>query len=116
MLMKDRTMDKRSLYFTAGWLRSDQFMGREYDEALRKYGPEKTRRVYRRILKGYTHLRMMDTGAYDLRAWEGAARTTAQKLELQYDVTDASTEILRRLLTRRWDASILVIPPGGTFG
>ena len=115
-LMNDEGIDQHSLYFTAGWLRSEQFIGKEYDATLQKRGPEKTARIYRKILKGYTHLRMMDTGAYDLQNWEKTAKETAQKLELSYDVKHASTEILRKLLTHCWDDSILVVPPGGTIG
>lgn len=116
MLMKNGEIDNHSLYFTAGWLRSDQFIGKEYDATLQKRGPEKTARIYRKILKGYTHLRMMDTGAYDLQKWENTAKETARKLELDYDVKCASTEILRKLLTHRWDQSILVVPPGKAIG
>ena len=31
MLMNDEGIDQHSLYFTAGWLRSEQFIGKEYE-------------------------------------------------------------------------------------
>lgn len=116
MLMCREGIDNHSLYFTAGWLRSDQFIGKEYDEVLKKRGAQKTEKLYSRILQGYTHLRMMDTGAYDLAACEEQARQAAQKLKLTYCVKQASTEILRKLLRHEWDETILTAQPGQSLG
>ena len=113
MLMKDEGVDRHSLYFTAGWIRSDDFIGKEYDRVLERRGPEKTKRVYRRILQGYDRMLMMDTGAYDLRSWEAEARAAAEKLELRYEEGPASLEALQKLLTHHWDENILVVEPGG---
>lgn len=115
MLMKDTGIDCHSLYFTASWLRSEQFIGKEYDETVQKRGLDKADKIYRRILRGYTDLRMMETKCYNLSAYETQARDAAQKLGLRYSTTCASTEILYKLLTHQWDTSITVIQPGGTL-
>lgn len=111
MLLGNGRCDFRSLYFTGGWLRSEGFIGREYQAARKKYGVCRAERIYRRLLNGYTHLRMIDTGAYDLPQYLEEAAGTAKRLNLQFDVQQGDLSLLRAFLTFRWDDRIWVAPP-----
>ncbi len=111
MLLPGR-VDSRSLYFTGGWIRSDKFIGEEYQACLEKYGERKTKRIYQTILREYNCLYMVDTGAYDLEQYIPKAMKAADCLALQFIITNGSIDILRKLLTHRWDQDIVMAGPG----
>lgn len=111
MLLPGR-VDSRSLYFTGGWIRSDKFIGEEYNACLEKYGEDKTKRIYRSILGEYQCLCMVDTGSYELEQYMPKAKEAAGRLGLTFKTTDGQIEILRKLLTHRWDQDIVSAAPG----
>ncbi len=102
----------RSLYFTGGWLRSERFIGKEYRAAQEKYGVCKAERIYQRLLSGYTHLRMIDTGAYDLSRYQKDAIDTAKCLNLQFEVQQGELSLLREFLTFQWNRHVAASKPG----
>ncbi len=112
MLISDRNVDKHSLYFTAGWIRSDEFIDREYQYAAARYGKKKASLIYAKILKGYTHLTLIDTKSYPLSEFIPQAEAATQRLHLCYRLTNGSTDILRSLLTCTANRHILRISPG----
>ena len=111
MLLGKGQCDYRSLYFTGSWLRSEKFIGKEYRAAQEKYGVYKTDHIYQRLLSGYTHLRMIDTGAYDLSRYQKDAIDTAKCLNLQFAVQQGELSLLREFLTFRWNRHVFVSKP-----
>lgn len=114
MLLPDG-VEKRNLYFTGGWMRSNQFIGNEYVECLLKYGENKTKRIYDVIVGQYRELSLVETGAYNMDTYVEQAQKTAQDLALGFGSVTGSLDILRKLLTQRWDEDIAIADPGHTF-
>lgn len=104
--------DFRCLYCTGGWIRSERFIGKEYRDALKKYGLRRTERIYKRMLKEYTRLCMIETGAYPMEKYAGEAESAARLLDLQFGVQKGDVRLLEKLLTHRWDDDIIAAPPG----
>lgn len=108
-------VNMRGLYFTAGWLRSDRFIGNEYKSFLQKHGKEKTDKVYKMILREYRHLFLVDTGAYELKEYLSKAQETARTLGLDFGIVTSRSVILHKLLTHQWDEDIRQVCPGHSF-
>lgn len=113
MLTQEIGMNNHSMYFTAGWIRSDGFIGKEFDAFAAKRGKERAERIYAKMLHGYSDLVMLETGAYDLSKWKSTALEACENLKLKYTERPASLQVLEDLLIGNWDAEhILVVNPG----
>ena len=109
-------VDCRCMYFTQGWTRSEEaYIGCQYQHACEKYGPVKGKRVYRSMLKNYTTLMLVDTGAYDMASCGDYVRQTAQALELEYGEVRGTIRILEKLLRHEWDEEFYCLEPGEVF-
>lgn len=104
--------DARSLYYTRQWLDSTEHLTRQQEQYAEKYGPKKAKKIMKLLLANYKSYRMVETGAYDLSAWEDKARQDAASLELEYGTQKGSVRILEKLLRQEFDEEFLVVPPG----
>lgn len=99
-------------YLTSGWLRHRNNLWTEYNYCLNKYGPVRTRQIYKLMLAHYKNLNVIKTGAYDLEALLPKTKTIAAELELNHRVVDGSLELIRKALRGEWDDNFVVIEPG----
>lgn len=112
MLLRGSGKDYHCLYLTAGWIDSEKSIENEYAACIAKYGEEKSRRIYRMMLKEYKGIRLLDTGAYEVERYRERTKSLADTLELNYGDQVASIEVLRKLLLHQWDEDIVVVDPG----
>lgn len=100
------------LYFTRGWTQDEQFIGNEYARFCARRGEKKARMAYRAMLSGYRSVCLVDTGCYELPPAMDKLRPVAQLLDLDCCVQPGSTEILKELLTGRWEKHFYILAPG----
>ena len=107
--------DPHSLYFTRQWMDSDGHILRERSRYVQRYGEKKAKKIMHLMLANYESYRLVDTGAYDLAAWQTQARRDAAELGLAYGTQKGSVRVLEKLLRQEFDEEILVIRPGETL-
>ena len=108
-------VDCRTLYYTAGWLKSERFMGNEYDRCLQRHGAKKTQYIYNAMLKNYRSIQLLDTGSFDMLACRSVITETATKLNLSYTEGKGTLRILKKLFLGEWDDEFLIAEPGEQF-
>ena len=102
-------------YLTKGWIAVGDSPFEQVKRLAEKYGPERARRMVDLMLKHYTRLAFIDTGAYDLESYRDYARRTAAEFDLRFEEIEADAGLLRRLVAGPWDEEVIVVPPGGTI-
>ncbi len=114
---KRRCADRGGVYFlTRGWLEGEANIWKEYQACQQRLGPEKTERVYRKMLAHYKFLGLIDTGAYDLPGLMPLVREISAALRLELMTLKGKDQYLRRLLEGPWnDDYFVVIPPFTTI-
>ena len=104
--------DSRSLYFTRQWMASDRYIAREMEGYRRTYGEKKAAKIQRAMLSGYRWLRLVDTGGYELAAYEDAAKSDAAALGLAYSDQQGTVRVLEKLLRHEFDEEFCLTKPG----
>lgn len=109
-----RNMSKSShaYYLTKGWLRYENNIWQEYQKSIEKYGLEKTRSLFKILLKHYTQLVVIDTGAFDTSAFTKEASLIANELGLDLKVMAADLSMIDRALQKEWGSEFAIIKPG----
>ena len=104
--------DPRTLYYTRQWMDSLGHITREYDRYVARYGEEEALELMQLMLANYRRYCMIQTGAYDLTAWESQARQDAARLKLEYATQPGSVRVLEKLLRQQFDEEFCVVLPG----
>ena len=99
-------------YLTKGWLRYENNIWQEYTRSIEKYGKERTKGIFATMLKHYTHLVVIDTGAYDTDLFLEEAKEIAAELSLELKVIPADLNMLKDALKQNWHDEFIVIEPG----
>jgi hypothetical protein len=110
---RDRCCSQGGVYFlTKGWLEGEINIWKEYHAVLERFGPERTERIYRRMLAHYKFLGLIDTGAYDLPTLLPHVREISDKLKLELLILEGTDRYLKRFLLGPWDDDhFVIIPP-----
>ncbi len=103
-----------SYYLTKGWLTYENNIWQEYLKSVDKYGKEKTRSLFQVMLKYYTHLVVIDTGAYDTESFLEETKLIAEELNLSQKVVPADLTLLEKALQGDWSNSFSLVKPGTT--
>ncbi|MDR3556290.1 MAG: DUF1638 domain-containing protein [Syntrophobacteraceae bacterium] len=111
--IKRRCAGRGGVYFlTRGWLEGEANIWKEYHATLARFGPERTERIYRKMLAHYKFLGLIDTGAYELSDLLPRAREICAALQLELLTLEGQDQYLRRLLQGPWDEDYFAtIPP-----
>lgn len=72
-------------YLTKGYLQMESNIWMDYQHSLKSYGLNKTQRLMKIMLQGYNKLRIISTGAYNLKDILATTEDIAQKLELEHE-------------------------------
>lgn len=99
-------------YLTKGWLRYENNIWKEYLWCIDRYGLERTRSIFATMFKNYTHLVVIDTGAYDTSSFIGETKKIADELGLELKIIPASLELLTAALNGSWNKNFAMIEPG----
>ena len=103
-------------FLTKGWLEGELNIWKQYQETVARFGPERTERVYKKMLAHYKFLGLIDTGAYDLAEVLPQAREISTTLKLELVTLKGTDRYLKRLLLGPWNRDkFLKIPPSTTI-
>ena len=103
-------------FLTRGWLEGEFNLWREYETVRERHGPERTERIYRKLLAHYRYLGLIDTGAYDANALLPEVQRIAEILKLETRMFSGSGAYLERFFSGPWDAAeFVVVPPATTI-
>jgi hypothetical protein len=107
---RERCAQNGGVYFlTKGWLEGEANIWREYEAVLERFGPERTERIYKRMLAHYRYLGLIDTGAYNLSALLPLVNKIADTLKLEARVLPGADGYLKKFLTGPWEDDDFVI-------
>ncbi len=103
-------------FLTKGWLEGEVNIWKEYQAVMARFGPERTERIYRRMLAHYKFLALIDTGAYDLPGLIPYARDISATLNLELLILQGTDRYLKNFLLGPWnDDDFVIIPPFTTI-
>ena len=102
----------RAYYLTKGWLRYENNIWQEYERSIERYGFEKTHKIFQIMLRHYTHLVIIETGAYDTGAFIAETKLIAEALGLEHKIVPAELGMLVAAINRNWEEGFALIPPG----
>lgn len=105
-------VDCRCMYFTRQWMISERYIVREFEDYLRTYGERRGKRIIQAMIGNYRELRLLDSGAYDVAAYEPLLAADAAALGLKQGVQTGSVRVLEKLLLQQHDDEFLILPPG----
>jgi hypothetical protein len=109
---KTLSKETSSYFLTRGWIESESNLADEYAYCLRKFGPERTLKVMRAMLKNYRHLTLIDTGAYDVGPLQPKTEELAATLGLCHKIVKGSQRLFHKLLVGPWDEEFFQLEPG----
>jgi hypothetical protein len=102
-------------YLTKGWIEVGDSPFEEYKRLIKRYGEQKALRMIKLMLKNYTRLAFINTGAYELERYREYARQTAERFGLRFEEIEGAPSLVQKLLFGPWDDEIVVCPPGQTI-
>lgn len=99
-------------FLTAGWLRHTESLTNAFARDAARFGEERTRRIYKMMLKHYRRFGFIETGLYDLAAEEEKIAPLAKDTGIAVESLPCDLTWLKRLLSGPWpDAEFIIIPP-----
>lgn len=104
---------KETYFLTKGWIDSYRSLAVEYERAVERYGLERTKRLFKLMLKHYSRLMLIDTGAYDLEECMDKAKDIAQVTGLQLIIENGDIWFLEKLFKGPHDNDFCFIPKNG---
>lgn len=109
-----RTLDREaaSYYLTKGYLENENNIWTEYNYCLNKFGPDKAKKIFNKMLNHYQRLLIIDSGGYNVKEILEETKKIAEMLELEHGVTEGNMSILYKLFKGDWDDGFAVIEPG----
>lgn len=99
-------------FLTKGWLRYENNIWIEYLRSVKKYGREKTRSLFKIMLKHYTHLIVIETGAFDTEEFVKETKIIAKELNLVHQVINGDLTLFYKALQTDWTTDFALIKPG----
>ena len=110
---RERCCRQGGVYFlTKGWLEGEANIWKEYLAVLERFGPERTERIYQRMLAHYKFLGLIDTGAYDLSTLLPDVNDISVTLKLELLILKGTVHFLKNFLSGPWtDEHFVIIPP-----
>jgi hypothetical protein len=103
---------KGTYFLTKGWLESPKSIVKEYEHSLKRYGQERTAKIYHLLLKHYRYLMLIDTGAYNLEECQSEAADFAANNHLAIVTGKGDTWFLKKLLQGPYDQDFCLIKKG----
>jgi hypothetical protein len=102
-------------YLTKGWIEVGSTPFTEYDEMVKRMGPEKAERIQKIMLRNYKRLALINTGQYGMDKYREYARQTAERFGLRYEEIPGSNAMVKKMLEGNWDEEFVVVEPGETI-
>jgi hypothetical protein len=100
-------------YLTKGWIEVGDSPFDQADRLAPKYGRRKADYMVRLMLRNYTRLAYIDTGAAEQDRYRERARATAERFGLRFEEIEGSPSLVEKLLFGPWDGDCVVVERGG---
>lgn len=112
-----RMLDKQdpSYYLTKGYLKNETNILTEFTYCKNRYGKEKAKTIFKKMLNNYRKLRVIDTGAYDPNEIAEETNTMADEFDLIHEIVEGSLEIIYKAFRGEWDEDFVIVEPGQTI-
>ncbi len=111
---REHAKEPGTYYLTKGWIEAKDSPLDGFKELVPKYGEAKAERIMRVMLKNYTRIAFIDTGAYELERYRAYAKENAARFDLRYEEIEGKPGLVEKLLYGPWDAECVVVERGGT--
>jgi hypothetical protein len=102
-------------YLTKGWIEVGDSPFDEEGRLAARYGEATAARMVRLMLRNYTRLALINTGAADIERYRDYARRAAERFGLRFEEIVGAPSLVEKLLFGPWDEECLVVPRGGTI-
>ena len=112
---KQSSREPGTYYLTKGWIEVNDTPFAEYEQLVKKYGPEQAERMIKLVLKNYTRLAFIDTGHYGQERYREYARRIAGRFGLRYEEIPGSKALVNKILHGPWENDFVVAHPGETI-
>ncbi len=110
---RKRELDKiPSYYFTRGYLENEANIWSEYQYCVEKYGAERSLDIYKKMLRNYKNLRVIDTGAYKPEEIMDLTGKIAGEFKLFHEVVEGSLKFIYKAFREEWDEDFVIVEPG----
>jgi hypothetical protein len=108
------TREPGTVYLTKGWIDYGSGPLSEYEEYTERLGKDNAHWVVQEMYKNYKRLMFIDTLAgCDLEPYRKHAMESAKFIGVEYQETEGSLEMLKKLVAGSWDKeSFVVASPG----
>lgn len=101
-------------YLTKGWIEARDSPLDGIADLTVKYGEARAERMMKLMLRNYTRIAFIDTGAYELERYRAFAQENARRFDLRYEEIEGSPSLVEKLLFGPWDEECVVVEPGGS--
>ncbi|MCK8817606.1 DUF1638 domain-containing protein [Natroniella sulfidigena] len=111
---RKRKIDKEvpSYYFTKGYLENESNIYSEYNYCIDKYGLEKAKKIYQKMLHNYQEIKVIDTKAYQPQEILSRTSKIADEFELTHQVVEGSLKFIYKAFNEEWDEDFVIIESG----
>lgn len=99
-------------YLTKGWIAVGDSPFAQVRRLSDRHGPQRARRMVDLMLRHYTRLAFIRTGAPRQEESADHARRTAQEFGLRFEELDGAPDLIGKLVQGPWDEDIVVVEPG----
>lgn len=99
-------------FLTKGWIEAKDAPLDGIADLTAKYGEAKAERIMKLMLRNYTRIMFIDTGAYELEHYREYAKENARRFELRYEEVKGTPSLVEKLLYGPWDEECVVVGPG----
>lgn len=104
--------DPKGVFMTKSWADSMKNSPLDFNATVQKRGKEYAVAAARKIYAGYEHFYIIDTGAYDVCAVEEYLAPLIEAIDGTVDIIPGEYQVLRDLLSGKWDKSFQIVPKG----
>ncbi len=106
--------DKRTFYFSGGWVEGERMLIQEYERSCIQFGPKKALKIFRMMFENYRRMMYIHTGHPRDASTLEKMREFAGIFNLPSFETTGNLEYLRKLVLGPWDEeNFVIIPPFG---
>ena len=107
--------EEGTYFLTKGWIQGGRTIWNEYEHLKMRCGAVRAVLLLREMMKNYSRLVILDTGAYKISEVRGEAEKTADILALRCQTAEGTVEYLKELVSGPWpEQRFLIVPAGMT--
>lgn len=112
---REHAKEPGTYYLTKGWIEAKDSPLDGIAELVPKYGEVRAERMMKLMLKNYTRVAFIDTGAYELERYRSYSQENARRFDLRYEEIEGKPGLVEKLLYGPWDQECVVVEQGGTM-